>query len=40
MREMKALCRGTKPGDRRVFYCMNLRISALTIIGADTAPLD
>ena len=23
-REIEALCHGVKPGDRRVFYCMNL----------------
>ena len=40
MREMKALCRGMKLGDRRIFYCASLPIPALTITGTDTTPLN
>ena len=34
-REIKALCRGVVPGNRRVFYCMNPSVLAFTTSSAD-----
>ena len=35
-REIRILSHDVKPGDRRVFYCMNLPILAFAVLGADS----